>query len=189
MLPLQYAVRALQRGGVVAHATEGVWGFAADPDNCDALRRILTLKQRTADKGLLLLAADAGVFAPALALVSPHTRQRVQSSWPGHVTWVLPNPGFNELVTGGRDTVACRVPDHTQARQLAAAFGGAIVSTSLNKAGEAAILDFAGAQAQFGNEVDVVLPGETSGAIGPSKILQADGTALREHATGEQGRE
>ncbi|MGB0996727.1 MAG: L-threonylcarbamoyladenylate synthase [Pseudomonadales bacterium] len=185
MQPLQTAARALLQGGVIAHATEGVWGLAADPSNRDALLRILTLKQRAADKGLLLLAAHADEFAAALAPLDFQIRQRVQSSWPGHVTWVLPNSGYNDLVTGGRNTVACRVPDHEQARQLAEAFGGPIVSTSLNRAGEEPVLDYEQAQAQFGDELDFVLPGQTAGATGPSKIVQVDGTALREHSAGK----
>ena len=40
------------------------------------------------------------------------------------------------------------------------------------------------AQAQFGDELDFVLPGQTAGATGPSKIVQVDGTALREHSAG-----
>ena len=79
MQPLQNAARALLQGGVIAHATEGVWGLAADPSNRDALLRILTLKQRAADKGLLLLAAHADEFAAALAPLDFQTRQRVQS--------------------------------------------------------------------------------------------------------------
>lgn len=180
MQPLQTAARALSQGGVIAHATEGVWGLAADPNNKEALQRILTLKQRAADKGLLLIAAHADEFAAALAPLDALTQHRVLSSWPGHVTWVLPNPGYNNLVTGGRNTVACRVPDHEQARQLAKMFGGPIVSTSLNRAGEEPISDYEGAQEQFGAELDFVLPGQTAGATGPSKILRADGTALRE---------
>ena len=48
-------------------------------------------------------------------------------------------------------------------------FGGPIVSTSLNRAGEEPISDYAGAQEQFGAELDFVLPGQTAGATGPSK--------------------
>ena len=179
MQAIYAAAQKLSLGGVVAHATEGVWGFAADPNNEQALLRILCMKQRSADKGLLLLAARADEFAAALDLVALDVKHRVQSSWPGHITWVLPNPGYNEIVTGGRDTVACRVPAHEQARQLAEIFGGPIVSTSLNRAGQVPILSYADAQAEFGSEVDWVLEGETTGASGPSKILQADGQILR----------
>ena len=179
MQAIYAAAQKLSLGGVVAHATEGVWGLAADPNNEAALLRILQLKQRTADKGLLLLAADADEFAAALDLVASEVKRRGESSWPGHVTWVLPNPGYNSIVTGGRDTVACRVPDHEQARQLAEICGGPIVSTSLNRAGQPPILNYADAMAEFGAEVDWVLEGKTAGALGPSKILQADGKALR----------
>lgn len=179
MQQVQAAAQKLSLGGVVAHATEGVWGLAADPSNEAALLRILKLKQRTADKGLLLLAAHVNEFAAALDLVEPELQQRVRLSWPGHVTWVLPNPGYNDLVTGGRNTVACRVPDHEQARQLADSFGGPIVSTSLNRAGQPPILNYADACSEFGGEVDFVLAGETAGALGPSKIVQADGKTLR----------
>ena len=179
MQEIYAAAQKLSSGGVVAHATEGVWGFAADPNNEQVLLRILGLKQRSADKGLLLLAAHADEFGPALERVPADVRHRVRSSWPGHITWVLPNPGYNDLVTGGRDTVACRVPAHEQARQLAAAFGGPIVSTSLNRSGQAPILSYPDAQAEFGSEVDWVLEGETAGASGPSKILQANGQVLR----------
>jgi tRNA A37 threonylcarbamoyladenosine synthetase subunit TsaC/SUA5/YrdC len=42
------------------------------------------------------------------------------------------------------------------------------------------VLNYEQAQDQFGAEVDFVLPGQTGGATGPSKILQANGTTLRE---------
>ena len=45
-LRLQAAVQALQDGGVVACPTEAVWGLSCDPDNGDAVHRVLALKQR-----------------------------------------------------------------------------------------------------------------------------------------------
>ena len=76
MQAIYAAAQKLSLGGVVAHATEGVWGLAADPNNEAALLRILELKQRTADKGLLLLAADADEFAAALDLVASEVKRR-----------------------------------------------------------------------------------------------------------------
>ncbi len=40
---LTRAARCLRRGGVVAHATEGVWGLACDPFNATAVGRLVTL--------------------------------------------------------------------------------------------------------------------------------------------------
>jgi tRNA A37 threonylcarbamoyladenosine synthetase subunit TsaC/SUA5/YrdC len=88
--PTDNAAACLSAGGVIAHATEGVWGLACDPNNDNAVRRIISLKGRDADKGLLLIAGSAAVFAGALAAVDADVRNQVVASWPGHVTWLLP---------------------------------------------------------------------------------------------------
>ena len=64
---LKLAARVIERGGVVLHATEGVWGLACNPFNARAVRMILEWKGRPASKGLIVIAAEvpAGVFADA----------------------------------------------------------------------------------------------------------------------------
>ena len=59
-------MRHLRQGGVVAHATEGVWGLACDPFDCQAVARILAIKGRSPDKGLILIGGSADCFAPEL---------------------------------------------------------------------------------------------------------------------------
>ncbi len=130
------AVRALGHGGLVLHATEGVWGFACDPWNRTAVSRLLVLKGRRQEKGLIVIAADTECFAPELtAIPSVADRETVRASWPDAVTWILPNVRFPAWVTGGRATVAARVPGHVESRDLCRAFGGPLVSTSANRAG------------------------------------------------------
>ena len=176
-VPLLEAVRVLRAGGVVAHASEGVWGLGCDPFNRAAVERIHAIKGRSATKGLIVIAAKAEDFAPELAGLDAATAARVCASWPGAVTWVLANQRFPEWATGGRSTVAARVPGHAQARALAAAFGGPIVSTSANRSGEPPAATAAEA-AELGP--DYVLPGETGGQMGPSRIIDAaTGETLR----------
>ena len=177
---LRRAADVLRGGGVVAHASEGVWGLACDPFNREAVDRVIAVKGRAADKGLIVIADHAQVFAEELESLEPDVAARVRASWPGAVTWVVPNRRFPEWITGGRDTVAVRVPDHAQARALARAFGGAIVSTSANRSG-AAPARTAGAVAEtLGNRVDFILPGKVGSREGPSRIVDAaNGEALR----------
>ena len=101
------------------------------------------------------------------------------ASWPGHVTWLLPGDAYSQCIKGQHSTVACRVPDHAQAREIAAAFGGPMVSTSLNRAGESPVQDYERAQAQFLELVDMVVPGQTSGYAGASAILDINGAVIR----------
>ena len=174
------AVAVLRAGGVVAHASEGVWGLACDPFDRAAVERVLDIKGRAAAKGLIVVAGDSGGFAAELDVVDAALADRIRASWPGAVTWLVTNQRFPPWITGGRDTVAIRVPGHAQARALAAAFGGPLVSTSANRAGAAPAGTAAEVQSTLGLEIDYLLPGETGSHSGPSQILDAaTGARLR----------
>ena len=62
-LSITDAVRVLQHGGVIAYPTEAVWGLGCDPFDEAAVTRLLALKQRPVDKGLILVAALDGFVA------------------------------------------------------------------------------------------------------------------------------
>ena len=177
---LRAATRILRRGGVVAHASEGVWGLACDPFNGSAVEKVLAIKGREAGKGLIVIADDASRFDPELAALDAATAERIRSSWPGAVTWVVASQRFPDWITGGRGTVAVRVPDHAQARALAALFGSPLVSTSANRSGAPPATSAAGVTAELGTEIDYLLPGEIGAREGPSRIFDAaSGQALR----------
>ena len=168
----------LNSGGVVLLATEGVWGLTCDPLQDEALHKVFQLKQRDPAKGLILIGATPADFEPHLEGVA-HASE-VRDSWPGAHTWVLPNHGrFSEEVTGGRCTVACRVPGHAQARALCAAFGGLLVSTSANISGQSPVLTFTQACETFAESVDCIVKGEVLNPGKPSTIHAMDGTILR----------
>ena len=65
------AARALRRGGLVAYPTEAVWGLGCDPANQTALARLLELKQRPWQKGLILIAARWDQLSPWLSCSQP----------------------------------------------------------------------------------------------------------------------
>ena len=55
---LKNAVQIVNQGGVIAYPTESTYGLGCDPANLDALKRILQIKQRPAEKGLIILVSD-----------------------------------------------------------------------------------------------------------------------------------
>ena len=173
------AIHCLRRGGVVAHACEGVWGLACDPWNELVVERVLSIKQRSVDQGLILIAHEHSYFSSELSKLSESQRSRITASWPGHITWLLPTMRFPTWITGVHETVAVRVPDHEQARLLCEGFGGALVSTSANVANEPAATTEDEVKNCIGNLVDLILPGSTSGATSASKIFTIDGESVR----------
>src|SRR6218665_315978 len=91
-LSINEAAIRLKSGGVIAYPTEAVWGLGCDPFDETAVMRLLAIKQRPVDKGLILIAADLAQLQPLLDLPAmPETRlAEVLASWPGPHTWVLP---------------------------------------------------------------------------------------------------
>ena len=177
---LKTATDVLRRGGVVAHASEGVWGLACDPFDDSAVARVLDLKGRAATKGLIVIAADANAFASELDALDGTVAGSIRASWPGAVTWIVPSKRFPAWITGGRGSVAIRVPDHEQSRALAAAFAAPLVSTSANRTGEAPCRTAAAVRSVLGGDIDYLLPGEIGDRSGPSRIVDAiTGETLR----------
>ena len=180
VLDLRTAADVILGGGVVAHALEGVWGFACDPFDQRAVERVLHIKRRPHQKGLLVVAAAAGDFDAELANLTVAARRAVVESWPGAETWVVATGRFPSWITGGRPTVAVRVPGHPQARALARLCGGLIVSTSANVSRFPPAMTELRVRKHFQRRLDFVLPGATRHRMGPSRIrLAADGSVLR----------
>ena len=180
---LSEAVATLRAGGVIAQATEGVWGLACDPDDRHAVARILALKGRDVARGLILLGHHSQVFAAELAQLSEIDRARAHAEWPGPSTFVVPNRTslpWPHWITGDHPGVAVRVPGHEQARLVCASFGGPLVSTSANPSGRRAPTTMLKVRAYFGSEVDYYLPGEVLEPGTPSRIHDfATGKSLR----------
>ena len=176
---LTRAARCLRRGGVVAHATEGVWGLACDPFNANAVGRLLTLKARDRNKGLIVIAADPSYFAAELAALDADCQAAVLTSWPGPVSWAVPNQRFAAWITGQHTSVAIRVPGHAQAQALCSMFDGPLVSTSANLAGRASTKNVLKVRKWFGDRLDYVLPGSTGDRARPSEIRTVTGRVLR----------
>ncbi len=172
MMDVSRAGAVVNNGGIIAYPTEAVWGLGCDPWNPEAVRRILALKQRSVDKGVILIGATPAQFAPLLESLSPEQKSLLEASWPGPNTWLLPDPECwaPDWVRGRFDTVAVRVSAHPVVVALCQEVGRPIVSTSANLAGQAPLLTAEAVQEQFGLSLDGIVQGATGGQKTPSRI-------------------
>lgn len=169
-------VSVLRRGGVIAYPTEAVYGLGCNPLQAESITKLLALKQRPADKGLILIAASEQQLHPYLDLdqISEPMWQAVRASWPGHVTWLLPaSDSVSCLLRGEHTTLAVRVSAHPLVQALCSAFGGPLVSTSANLAGQPPARTADEVVQQFNDKLDAILIGDTGGAVRPSEIRDA----------------
>ncbi len=170
-LAVNRAARALAAGGVIAHPTESVWGLACDPFNAQAVERLLHLKNRPLEKGLILVSGDERDFGALLDNLSAAQLQQLHASWPGPVTWLVPHFGrIPPWISGAHHSVALRCSDHPFTAALTRAYGGAIVSTSANPAGCQPARHKFQVLRYFGDALDFVGGGATGGRRAPSEI-------------------
>jgi L-threonylcarbamoyladenylate synthase len=168
------ALHTLRGQGLIACPTEAVWGLSCDPRSEAACNRLLALKDRPWDKGLILVAADESQLAPYLDVPTKAMWKRASVTWPGPATWVFPCTEATPMwISGDHDSVAVRITAHPQLRELCARYGGALVSTSANPSGRPPAMSAVQVRRYFGDDLDFVLPGSLGGLPRPTSILDA----------------
>ncbi len=159
-LELDQAVQALRGGELVAFPTETVYGLGANAQHPAAVQRIFTLKGRPATHPVIVH-LDSARYLHRWAREVPDAAARLaERFWPGPLTLVLPRAvNVLDLITGGQDSVAVRVPAHPMAQQLLRAFGGGIAAPSANRFGHVSPTRAEHVREEFGDGVAVVLDG------------------------------
>lgn len=169
--PIEQAAELMRAGGVIAYPTEAVYGLGCDPFHRDAVLRLLKIKNRSVDKGLILIASTWQQVEPLIQPIDASQLQLALSSWPGHTTWVFPaSDQVPTWIHGKFNSVAIRISSHPVCHQLCAAQNGPVVSTSANYNSEPPIRDLAELQHKFSKLVDFIVPGELGNADKPSEI-------------------
>lgn len=168
------AVDALTEGGVIAYPTESCFGLGCDPDNLQAVEKILQLKQRPQEKGVILIASDYSQLMRYVddSKIPQDKRYQVLSHWPGPFTLLLPTlDSVPSILTGQFSTIAVRVTNHPIARELCRAYGKPIVSTSANLSGQPSAKSFSEVEQVFSEKVDFIVPGQIGESDKPSTII------------------
>ncbi|PHM62275.1 L-threonylcarbamoyladenylate synthase type 1 TsaC [Xenorhabdus ishibashii] len=168
-------ITALKEEKVIAYPTEAVFGLGCDPDSENAVQELLALKNRSWEKGLILIADKYERLCTYIddEQINDTQKETIFSSWPGPVTWVIPAKVTTpKWLTGKFSTLAVRVTDHPLVRQLCAIYEKPLVSTSANLSGLAPCRSVEEVRQQFGNRVPI-LGGEVGGRENPSEIRDA----------------
>jgi len=171
---IHHAVQVLKEGGIIAYPTEAVYGLGCLPDKVKAIKHLLKLKQRPVEKGLILLAAEFSQLEPYIAPLDKEVQQKILSSWPGPVTWVVPTSAqTSSLIRGKFQTVAIRISAHPIVRQLCRQCQSAIISTSANITGQEMSYSALDVHSHFKDQLDYILDGKLGESDKPTIIKDA----------------
>lgn len=180
---LNAAISCLNQGLVIAYPTEAVYGFGCDPFNLGAVQRLLAIKTRSIEKGLILVASEWSQIETLIEPIPPPCLTQIKSTWPGPYTWVFPaSVHVPDWIKGRHSTVALRISDHPIVRELCHAFSSPLVSSSANREGELSLRDTRSVEIMFGKQIDFIVPGKVSGQANPTMIRNAiTGEIIRGH--------
>lgn len=164
------ARRAVEAGRLVVLPTDTVYGIGADPFSPQAVQDLLDAKHRGRDMPPPVLIAEPAMLPALAAAVPPGAKRMVARFWPGPLTLILRAPTSLQMDLGeSGGTIAVRVPDNDDARELLRHTGPLAVS-SANISGQEAAADVERARTMLGDTVAVYLdggptPGPTASTI------------------------
>lgn len=157
---IQLAASLLKKGDVVAIPTETVYGLAGNIYDDSAIRSIFSIKQRPHFNPLIVHIASQDQLSDIVSHIPDPARKLAEAFWPGPLTLVLPKQAtVPDLVTGGKDTVAVRVPDHPVTLALLRAIDFPLAAPSANPFGSLSPTMAEHVEAGLGNKIPMVLDG------------------------------
>jgi len=174
-------VQILQNGGLVALPSETVYGLGADATNPQAVRRVFEAKKRPTGHPLIIHVAnieDARKFSSDFNNVAEILGS---TFWPGPLTLLVKRSNrVIDEITGGRETVALRVPSHTLFQKVLAYFSdvgsGAIAAPSANLYGSVSPTTSQHVSGDLGDRIDAILDGGPCGVGIESTIVDCSVT-------------
>ncbi len=171
---VEQGVNAIKSGGVIAYPTESVYGLGCNPFNQEAVMKILQLKGRLQEKGLIIIASHVQQILPLIKPIAPNDLARALKTWPGHQTWIFPkSPLVPPWISGAFDTIAVRVSAHPIVKKLCDSLNIPLVSTSANHANQEVLPSIKDIKMQFGDKIDAFINAPLGKHSKPSKITVA----------------
>jgi L-threonylcarbamoyladenylate synthase len=177
---LATARQVLESGGIVALPTETFYGLSVDAFNPGALTRLNRVKGKAEDSPVLLLLADPRQTRLVADALPERFTKLAEQFWPGPLTLVVrASERVPREVSGGRGTVAVRVPGLALPRRLADALGRPLSGVSANRHGEPPCRTAAEVARVLGEDVDLILDGGRTAGGAPSTIVDLTGERPR----------
>lgn len=160
---IRKAADALLAGNIIGMPTETVYGLAGLAYNDSAIRSIYEIKARPYNNPLILHVDNLASLASIAQDVPQLAYDLAEAFWPGPLTLIL-NKTSNvpQLVTGGQNTVAVRIPSHPVALELLKAVKFPLAAPSANPFGRVSPTASSHVMDYFNGKIPLILEGGNS---------------------------
>ena len=167
------AARIIQRDGVIAYPTESVYGLGCNPLSENAVLKILQLKHRPVEKGLIIIAANISQLMPFID-ITKQDKEKIHH-YKSPMTWLVNKSELTPLwISGKHNKVAIRISKHPTVIELCNKLNYPIVSTSANPARLKPANTALQARHYFSDRIDMYLNGNTGDLLTPTPITDLE---------------
>ncbi len=131
------AAESIKQGKLVLFPTETVYGIGANALNVQAVKDIFIAKGRAQDNPLIVHIANIEMLKELVQNVGEIEEKLIKNFWPGPITIIFEKkPIIPDVITGGLNTVAIRMPSNEIARKLIEYSNLPIAAPSANVSGK-----------------------------------------------------
>lgn len=134
---LKAPAEAIKQGKLVLFPTETVYGIGANALNEEAVKKIYIAKGRASDNPLIAHISHMEMLEQLVEKVGKVEKTLIENFWPGPLTIIFKKKKIvPDIITGGLDTVAIRMPSNQIARKLIEYSNCPIAAPSANISGK-----------------------------------------------------
>src|SRR5882757_1046332 len=154
---IEKCLAVLNNGGLILYPTDTIWGIGCDATNEKAVEKIYTLKQRIAEKSMIVLVADEKSISRFV--LQPNEKVFTYLAQTTRPTTVIYDNAIHlpPNLINKDGSIAIRIVKDDFCRQLIQRFKKPIVSTSANISGESSPNIFSDIAVEIKNGVEYIV--------------------------------
>lgn len=167
------AAKIISNNGIISYPTDSVYGLGCDPLSEIAVNRILKLKNRPVEKGLIIIAGNINQLLPFIDISKSEAEKIITTN--EAISWLVKKSEITpHWISGKHSKVAIRICKHPLVINLCKLLNQPIVSTSANPAGAKPATSNPQSRRYFLNQVDYYLTGPLGPLKKPTSIINIE---------------
>ena len=168
-------VNVINSSGLVLAPSDTVYGLLGDATNEIAINKVFEAKKRDKNKSLIMLVNSIDMLKEYVSDLSLLEEELIKEFWPGKLTLILKrNDKVNDLMCGGKSTIAVRYPDNKFLLNVLSKVNKALFSTSANISNQDTITNVEKIDDELLKYIDLVVDGGEIKATSSTIVLCED---------------
>ena len=161
---IKEAVKKILEGEIVFIPTDTVYGIVASPYKNKAIKKIFSIKKRSANNSLVLLCSNYKM-AKKYAIFNKTANNLKKKFWPGPLTLILKKKSslkISKKWISKNNSIGIRIPDHNVPKKIINKCNFPIFCTSANISGKKSCRDIKDVVKNFKNKkITIINDGKT----------------------------